>query len=124
MEIKLPDKLTFRRTEVIKLTKLDGRVLDYWEKDIGGFKAIVNKMGEQFYSRTDVELILKIKHWMQIERIDKSKIKKMLANQHGNFGPNAVDIKPEAKKNHSDTLKNIKNTLQEILTILNKNDKY
>ena len=39
-EIKIPDKLTFRRKEVMQLAKLDGRVLDYWEKEFGAFAPV------------------------------------------------------------------------------------
>jgi DNA-binding transcriptional MerR regulator len=81
LNIQLPNKLTFKRNEVVKIAKLDGKVLDYWENEFGGFKPIVNKMGEVFYSRTDVEFILKIKYWMIVERIGKNKVKERVLEE-------------------------------------------
>ncbi|NIM11738.1 MAG: MerR family transcriptional regulator [Candidatus Aminicenantes bacterium] len=139
MNINIPDKLTFKRNEVIKLTKLEGRVLDYWEKEFGGFVPTVNPTGEKFYSRKDVELILKIKHWMVVERIEKSKVKEKIKQEGEGWGVNAANV-PGAGGNEGansvgavelkqiprdfrDKLRIIRQNLQEILTILDKNDK-
>jgi DNA-binding transcriptional MerR regulator len=140
MNINIPDKLAFKRNEVIKLTKLEGRVLDYWEKEFGGFVPTVNQTGEKFYSRKDVELILKIKHWMVVERIEKLKVKEKIkqecegwgvkaadaaAGSVDNKGPNsagAVELK-QMPRDFRDKLRIIRQNLQEILTILDKSDK-
>jgi DNA-binding transcriptional MerR regulator len=127
--MNIPDKLTFKRMEVIKLTKLDGRVLDYWQKEFGVFVPMVNKSGDLFYTRKDVELILKIKQWMITEKINKLKIKELLKadrEMQGVLGgsTNTTTFFGEEEKNiPADKLKIIKNELQEILTILEKNDK-
>jgi DNA-binding transcriptional MerR regulator len=125
----IPDKLTFKRTEVIKLAKLDGRVLDYWQKEFGVIAPVVNKMGDQFYSRKDLELIFKIKQWLIVNKIEKSKIKELLkrdGEMAGDFGEKVnttcfSDQGPNPVP--GDKLKIIKDQLQEILTILDKNDK-
>ncbi len=127
--MNIPDKLTFKRTEVIKLTKLEGKVLDFWQKEFGVFAPIVNKTGDQFYTRHDVELIFKIKQWLIAEKIDKTKIKEWLKeeqwnpgelgekpNGNGDFGKRVPNFPP-------DKIKIIKLQLQDILTILEKHDK-
>ncbi|UCH92983.1 MAG: MerR family transcriptional regulator [Candidatus Aminicenantes bacterium] len=125
----IPDKLTFKRTEVIKLTKLDGKVIDYWQKEFGRFAPTVNQTGEQFYTKKDVELILKIKQWLIVEKIEKSKIKEMLNREPDIPGVNSEkinnnrDFGAEIQNIPLDKLKIIKHHLQEILTILDKNDK-
>jgi DNA-binding transcriptional MerR regulator len=121
MDFKIPDKLTFKRSEVIKITQLDGRVIDYWEKEFGGFSASLNQAGERFYSRKDVELIFKIKQWLIVEKRDKSAVKKSIC---GNQNPevSATD-KPAINKDKGKKLANIKSQLKEILTILDKNGK-
>ena len=48
VENKIPDKLTFKRKEVMQLSKLDGRVLDYWEKEFGAFAPVINQSGEKY----------------------------------------------------------------------------
>ncbi|HSQ35811.1 MAG TPA: MerR family transcriptional regulator, partial [Candidatus Binatia bacterium] len=63
-EKKLSEQLTFKRKEVMQLAKLDGRVLDYWQQEFAAFSPITNQSGEKFYSRRDVEIILKIKEWL------------------------------------------------------------
>ena len=139
MNINIPDKLAFKRNEVIKLTKLEGRVLDYWEREFGSFAPTVNQTGEKFYSRKDVELILKIKHWMVVERIEKSKVKEKIKQECEGGGVNAgnvpgsgnnkgansvgtVELK-QVPRDFRDKLRIIRQNLQEILTILDKNDK-
>jgi DNA-binding transcriptional MerR regulator len=139
MNINIPDKLAFKRNEVIKLTKLEGRVLDYWQREFGAFAPTVNQTGEKFYSRKDVELILKIKHWMVVERIEKSKVKEKIKQEYEEGGVNTanilgtgsdenanpvrtVEIK-QVSRDFRDKLRIIRQNLQEILTILDKNDK-
>jgi DNA-binding transcriptional MerR regulator len=125
----IPDKLTFKRQEVIRLTKLDGKVIDYWQREFGGFAPTINKMGDQFYTRNDVQLILKIKQWMIVEKIEKSKIKKLLDAEQSISGTYReensynANFTAETQNIPQDKLKIIKRHLQEILTILDKNDK-
>jgi DNA-binding transcriptional MerR regulator len=120
-EIKVPDKLTFRRKEVMQLTKLDGRVLDYWEKEFAVFSPVVNKSDEKFYSRRDVEIILTIKQWLIQEKLDKSSIKELLLQDFGEIS------KSKAKENNNpnspEKLIKIRHGLNEILTLLAKDDK-
>ena len=125
MEYQLPDKLTFKRTEVTRITRLDGKVIDYWEKEFGGLTPVVNKLGEKFYTRQDVELILKIKQMMIIEKMEKSRVKKILAETNGgaNSIENPVEKRIETKKINNRHLEIIRKELQDILTILDKNGK-
>ncbi len=125
--MNIPDKLTFRRSEVIKITRLDGKVIDYWEKEFGVFVPVVNRMGEKFYTRKDVESILNIKQWLIEEKVEKSKIKEMLQveqKEEISAGTNDDDIlKTQTGQVQIEKLKIIRQNLQEILTILDKNDK-
>ena len=120
-EIRIPDKLTFKRKEVMQLAKLDGRVLDYWEKEFSAFAPVVNQSGERFYGRRDVEVILAVKHWLIQEKRDKGEIKDLLLQHFGDVacgqaaaGSDAVDPKKIQK---------IRSGLREILTLLAKDDK-
>jgi hypothetical protein len=88
---------------------------------------------EKFYSRKDVELILKIKHWMVVERIEKSKVKEKIKEQTASAGDNksadshadeaAAGKSPHIPRDFQKKLRIIRQNLQEILTILDKNDK-
>ena len=78
MDFEIPDRLTFKRKEVIRITKLDGKVLDYWENEFVTLSPVVNKTGEKFYTKKDIELILNIKQWFILERKPKEEVKEML----------------------------------------------
>jgi DNA-binding transcriptional MerR regulator len=120
-ESKIPDKLTFRRKEVMQLAKLDGRVLDYWEKEFAAFVPVVNQSGEKFYSRRDVEAILAIKKWLIQEKRDKTQIKDLLLRNFGELA-GAVELEGQDPVN-PEKLKKIRHGLKEILTLLAKDDK-
>jgi DNA-binding transcriptional MerR regulator len=123
MEYNIPDKLTFRRTEVIKLTKLDGKVIDYWEREFGGINPVINKLGEKFYTRQDLLVILKIKQMMIVEKIDKNRIKKILSEESGDSIEEPERKSITENKTDIEALKIIRTGLEEILTILDKNGK-
>jgi DNA-binding transcriptional MerR regulator len=126
MDLKIPDKLTFKRKEVIKITRLDGKVLDYWEKEFGGLNPVVNKLGEKFYTKKDVETIVKIKQMLIVEKRDKEEIKKTIGSSPGNsagFAHYKADSINKTDNKNRDTLNLIRKGLQEILTLLNKNVK-
>jgi DNA-binding transcriptional MerR regulator len=120
-ENNIPEKLTFRRKEVIQLAKLDGRVLDYWEKEFSAFAPVVNQSGEKFYSRRDLEIILAIKQWLIKEKRDKSEIKGLLLQNFGDLGSSLSEQNQEPVS--PEKLKRIRRELDEILTLLAKDDK-
>jgi hypothetical protein len=119
----LPDKLIYRRSEVVKYTRLDGKVLDYWQREFGGFAPTVNQQGEMFYSRKDMDFIFKLKQWMVFDKIGKEKVKQKLAGE-----PVVKEVIQTVSKEiessaDREKLKIIRQSLEEILTILDKNDK-
>ncbi|MCK4760966.1 MAG: MerR family transcriptional regulator [Candidatus Aminicenantes bacterium] len=123
MDLRIPDKLTFKRSETVKIAKLEGKVIDYWEKEFGGFNPVVNKLGEKFYTKKDIETILKIKHWLIVEKKGKEEIKTSLGAGPGDYEEQKTHSPAAVKegKNNREILKIIKSNLQEILTILDKN---
>jgi len=123
MDYRLPDKLTYKRPEVIKITRLDGKVIDFWEKEFGGIAPVVNSAGEKFYTRQDIELILKIKQLMIVEKMEKSGIKKIISETKGNSIENNHENSVKSQKINADKLKMIRTGLEEILTLLDKNGK-
>lgn len=59
---ELPDKLYFRIGEVGAIAKLPTYVLRFWETEFSGVKPKRTASGQRLYRKSDVELILKIKH--------------------------------------------------------------
>lgn len=125
MDYQIPDKLTFKRAEVTRITKLDGKVIDYWEKEFGGITPVVNKLGEKFYTRQDVELILKIKQMMIVEKMEKIRVKEILAEAGGGATSieKPVEKRGKPQQTNNRQLKTIRKGLEDILTILDKNGK-
>ena len=121
LDIQIPEKLTFRRKEVTRLTKLDGRVLDYWEKEFTVFTPMINQTGEKFYTHRDIEIILKIRELLIVEKLDKNKIKEVLKNDLSI----ADLLEARGSEAHFDKgkINRIRGELKEILTILDKSDK-
>ena len=121
LDIQIPEKLTFRRKEVTRLTKLDGRVLDYWEKEFTVFTPMINQTGEKFYTHRDIEIILKIRELLIVEKLDKNKIKEVLKNDLSI----ADLLEARGIEAHFDKgkINRIRGELKEILTILDKSDK-
>ncbi len=124
-DIKIPDKLTFKRKEVMQLAKLDGRVFDYWQTEFCALAPVVNQSGETFYSRRDVEVIFAIKQWLIQEKRDKGLIPDLLLRHFGDLAapPAAAAEAPPRDAAASATLRKIRRELNEILTLLAKDDK-
>jgi DNA-binding transcriptional MerR regulator len=120
-ESRIPEKLTFKRKEVMQMSKLDGRVLDYWEKEFSAFVPVINKSGEKFYSRRDVEVILSIKQWLVQEKRDKGQIRELLLQNYGDLATAQPAVNTDAV--NPDKLQKIRRGLKEILTLLAKDDK-
>ncbi len=76
MEI-IPDRAEFKRAEVEKITSLSGNVLDYWEGEFSAFFP-KNKNGAKTYLYKDVLIILQIKQYLTVERLNKAEIKEKL----------------------------------------------
>jgi len=119
MDFRIPDKPSIKREEVMKITRLDGKVIDYWEKEFGGFKATTDKEGEKFYTRQDVETILQIKRLFIEERREKEEIRRIVGadSKHGE-----TPLVPDQDPNRPEILQIVKTKLTEILTLLEKND--
>jgi DNA-binding transcriptional MerR regulator len=119
--IPIPEKLTFRRKEVIQLTKLDGKVLDYWEREFAVYSSVVNQTGEKFYTRKDIEIILRIRELLIVEKMDKNKIMDVLKKDLP-VGDLFEERGGESRFD-KDQINRIRGELKEILTILDKSDK-
>ena len=57
----IPDKLYFRIGEVSKIAQIPAYVLRFWESEFSRIRPKRTAAGQRLYSRTDIELILKIK---------------------------------------------------------------
>ena len=58
----IPDKLYFKIGEVSRITGLPAYVLRFWETEFRGIHPKRTSTGQRMYRKSDVELILDIKH--------------------------------------------------------------
>ena len=122
MNTNIPDKLTFKKREVINITRLDGKVLEYWEKEFVILNPVENQNGDKYFSRKDIEVIIRIKELLMGEKKSKEETKAILLSEF-----EAVQI-PKEKFEKKITkqginLSSLKEGLKEILTLIDKNDK-
>ena len=81
--MQIPERAVYKRKEVMGITKLDGRVLDFWEREFPDISPKVLKDGEKTYTRKDLLLILQIRKWMVEERFSRQEVKRLLAESGG-----------------------------------------
>jgi len=111
----IPDKLYFRIGEVSKLCKLPAYVLRFWESEFPQLKPVKSSTGQRMYRQRDVENVLRIKKLLYEEGFTIAGARQQLkaegkpANQQSGL---------PFPKSRSDSLKKVRQGLQEILGIL------
>ncbi len=123
----LPEKLFFREREVIKITNLSKRVINYWITQFPFFNIETNHDGEKLFKREDILIFLKIKEIVLNEGKSIEEAREIIGKEI----TTEKKIKKQSKEKTSKTketidlsiLSEIKKEIQEILTILKKNSK-
>jgi DNA-binding transcriptional MerR regulator len=108
-----PGKMFYRVGEVGQLVGVESYVLRYWEKMFPQLKPEKDESGQRVYTRSDIDLVLRIKNLLYEERYTIDGARKRL--------------KEEGKsKGIKDTqgllaiLRNVRSILQEVSAILEK----
>lgn len=126
MKTNIPDKLTFKKREVINIARLDGKVLDYWEGQFDILHPVINQNGEKFFSRNDLEIILRIKELLIAEKKSREDARAILNEEFGMAMPPPPPAPAAPENNGAGKRKNltsIRKGLREILTLLDKDVK-
>jgi DNA-binding transcriptional MerR regulator len=114
----IPDKLYFRIGEVSRLCRLPAYVLRFWETEFPQLKPVKSSTGQRMYRQRDVENVLHIKKLLYDQGFTIAG-----ARQHLKAEAKPAKLQsglPFPKKQSSDSLKKVRQGLQEILTILKK----
>jgi DNA-binding transcriptional MerR regulator len=131
MERKIPNKLFFKIGEVCEITDTQPYVLRYWESEFPALAPAKNSSGQRIYRRRDIETVLRIKQLLYDEGFTIAGAKKRLEAEMSTRAETPVppdeavagadggggDAKTRA------ALKEVKDQLREILTLLDRNDK-
>lgn len=74
----IPNKLYFRIGEVSDIVGVKPYVLRYWESEFPDVKPSKSKSGQRLYKRKDVEMLLKIKELLYLEKFTINGARKRL----------------------------------------------
>jgi DNA-binding transcriptional MerR regulator len=126
---KIPNKLFFKIGEVCEITDTQPYVLRYWESEFPALAPAKNSSGQRIYRRRDIETVLRIKQLLYDEGFTIAGAKKRLESEMqgrvetpqptpaGNGGGGGDGAKGR------DALKEVREGLREILTLLERNDR-
>ena len=135
---KIPNKLFFKIGEVCEITDTQPYVLRYWESEFPALAPAKNSSGQRIYRRRDIETVLRIKQLLYEEGFTIAGAKKRLESElqgrvdtpqptpPGNGGGEAaagVSQTPDGATTGRDALKEVREGLREILTLLERNDR-
>ena len=108
----MKQKKHYRIGEVSQLLDIPAYVLRYWESEFPQLKPIKTNTGQRLFTQADIELVKKIIHLRYNEKLTlpgtKTKLKEILN----------PESRLDTDKQMTDSLTEIKNCLQEILSDL------
>jgi DNA-binding transcriptional MerR regulator len=107
---KLPDKLYFKIGEVSAIAGVPSYVLRFWETEFKKIRPKRTESGQRLYRKEDVELVLKIKHLLYVEKFTIDGARQYLASLR----------KQKSKTPSSHTLDEIRMELESIRAILSE----
>ncbi len=128
MDKKIPNKLFFKIGEVCEITDTQPYVLRYWESEFPALAPAKNSSGQRIYRRRDIETVLRIKQLLYEEGFTIAGAKKKLeAEMAGRvvtpLPPGEAPPAPEAGADRVAALRQVREQLREILTLLERNDR-
>jgi DNA-binding transcriptional MerR regulator len=127
MERKIPNKLFFKIGEVCEITDTQPYVLRYWESEFPALAPAKNSSGQRIYRRRDIETVLRIKELLYQEGFTIAGAKKRLETEMGGKGDTpssqaAATGEPGDDQSRT-ALRQVRDQLREILTLLDGNGK-
>lgn len=136
MDRQIPNKLFFKIGEVCEITDTQPYVLRYWESEFPALAPAKNSSGQRIYRRRDIETILRIKQLLYEEGFTIAGAKKRLeVEMAGRVDtpmphplPSLGDTPqpappPDDGGSRSAALREVREQLREILTLLERNDR-
>ena len=110
-------KLYYSIGEVSDMTDLKSYVLRYWETEFNQLKPPKNRAGNRTYRQKDIEIILNIKDLLYNKKFTIDGARNVIQSKQGSESPlsNSSGLNPDQKI----ILKKIKNSLEDILKIIN-----
>ncbi len=108
-----PGKMFYRVGEVSQMVGVESYVLRYWEKMFPQLKPEKDDSGQRVYTKSDIDLVLRIKDLLYEERYTIDGARKRLREENKNKGT-------KGNQELLTVLRDVKNTLQEASAALEK----
>jgi DNA-binding transcriptional MerR regulator len=128
-ERKVPNKLFFKIGEVCEITDTQPYVLRYWESEFPALAPAKNSSGQRIYRRRDIDTVLRIKQLLYEEGFTIAGAKKRLESELAGrvdtpIPPGAAEAAGiTADESGRSALRQVRDQLREILTLLDRNGK-
>lgn len=106
---ELPDKLYFKIGEVSEIAGLPSYVLRFWESEFSKINPKRTPSAQRLYRKSDIELILKIKHLLYEKKFTIQGAKKYLNSEY----------KEKKGKLSTDVVDEIRSELEQLRDMLN-----
>jgi DNA-binding transcriptional MerR regulator len=131
MDKKIPNKLFFKIGEVCEITDTQPYVLRYWESEFPALAPAKNSSGQRIYRRRDIETVLRIKQLLYEEGFTIAGAKKRLEAEMAGRVETPIPAADGPTVNPPDAggadrvaaLRQVREQLREILTLLERNDR-
>lgn len=132
MDRKIPNKLFFKIGEVCEITDTQPYVLRYWESEFPALAPAKNTSGQRIYRRRDIETVLRIKQLLYEEgftiagakkRLDTELSGRVETPQSDAAAAVAPPTPPAATDQTKETLREVRDQLRDLLTLLERNDR-
>jgi DNA-binding transcriptional MerR regulator len=116
MEIR--EKKFYPIREVAQITEVAESVIRFWEQNFEELNPLKNRVGQRKYTKKDIDIILLIKKLLYEDEYKISgaqrKLKELISAADGE----QMELFPFQEKLKEEKLKEIRNELTEVLTIL------
>jgi len=112
---KDPAKLFYKLDEVSRLTGLEPKTIESWEKEFAFLRAGRTGGGQKFFRQKDLDIILRLKELLIAERLTLAGAKRRIEAEFE--GGNREPVHPDRLKK---ALFEVKDQLQEISVLLRK----
>jgi DNA-binding transcriptional MerR regulator len=130
MDKQIPNKLFFKIGEVCEITDTQPYVLRYWESEFPALAPAKNSSGQRIYRRRDIETVVRIKQLLYEEGFTIAGAKKRLDTEMAgrtttpaSQAAAVVESEEAVDDPTRKALQEVRETLREILTLLERNDR-
>ncbi len=106
---EIPDKLYFKIGEVAEIAGVETHVLRFWETEFRNLAPRKANSGHRLYRRKDVETVMRIRELLYDKGFTIAGARRLLNGRRDD---------PDARDTAEETLRKVRNGLEEILTLL------